>query len=172
MPHPHKSVHAAPRFILLGVLALAGLGLGGCATVTRGVHEALVVESEPSGASVKLSTGDVGTTPTSFRIRRRGALDVTISKEGYEVVHVHVATQIAGWGAAGMAGNVLVGGVIGVGVDAFSGGTLEHKPNPIRVNLVPLRPPEPTPAPPAPSPPPAGSPSLPPPSPSTHQPPP
>jgi hypothetical protein len=142
MLHPRNSVHSVPQLILLGVLSFAGLGLSGCATVTRGVHEALVVESEPS---VTLSTGDTGTTPTSFRVRRRGALDVTISKEGYEAVHVHVATQIAGWGAAGMAGNVLVGGVIGVGVDAFSGGTLEHKPNPIRVTLVSLRPPVPTP---------------------------
>jgi hypothetical protein len=117
-------------------LVMAAVSLSGCATITRGVHEALVVESEPSGATVTLSTGDTGTTPTSFRIRRRGALDVTIEKKGYEIVHVHVSTQIAGWGAAGMAGNVLVGGIIGVGVDAFSGGTLEHKPNPIKVNLV------------------------------------
>jgi hypothetical protein len=126
-------------FLLAAALSIAAAGLSGCATVTRGVHEALVVETDPSGANVKLSTGDMGTTPTSFRIRRRGALDVTISKQGYEVIHVHVSTQIAGWGAAGMAGNVLLGGVVGAGVDAFSGGTLEHKPNPIRVTLVPLK---------------------------------
>lgn len=137
MPNLTRSV--APSLLLVAP-ALLGLAFGGCATVTRGVHEALVVESEPSGARVQLSTGDIGTTPTSFRVRRRGALDVTISKEGFETLHVHVSTQIAGWGAAGMAGNVLVGGVIGVGVDAFSGGTLEHKPNPIRVTLVPLPP--------------------------------
>jgi hypothetical protein len=126
------------------------------------VHEALVVESQPAGATVTLSTGDIGTTPTSFKVRRRGALDVTISKPGYEVIHVHVSTQIAAWGAAGMAGNVLVGGIIGVGVDAFSGGTLEHKPNPINVVLVPLQPSAP-PQPSEPIPPPPTPPPLPPP---------
>jgi hypothetical protein len=110
----------------------------GCATVTRGVNEVLVVESEPSGAAVRLSNGMVGTTPTSFKIPRKGDLHVTIIKEGYEVVDVNVHTQVAGAGAAGMAGNVLVGGLIGVGIDSFSGGMLEHKPNPVKVTLVPL----------------------------------
>jgi hypothetical protein len=110
----------------------------GCATVTRGTKEVLVVESEPSGAAVRLSNGMVGTTPTSFKIPRKGKLDVTIIKQGYEPVEVFVNTQVAGAGAAGMAGNVLVGGIIGVGIDSFSGGMLEHKPNPIRVTLVPL----------------------------------
>jgi hypothetical protein len=34
-----------------------------------------------------------------------------------------------------MAGNVLVGGLIGVGVDAASGATKELKPNPLAVTL-------------------------------------
>jgi hypothetical protein len=128
------------RTLVLLSLAISSLGLNGCATITRGTHEALVIESEPSGAQVRLSTGFTGTTPTSFKIPRKGEVYVTISKEGFETVNVNVTTQVAGAGAAGMAGNVLVGGIIGVGVDAFSGGMLEHKPNPVKVNLVPLKP--------------------------------
>ena len=60
-------------------------------------------------------------------------------REGYETAHVNVTTQVAGAGAAGMAGNVLVGGIIGVGIDAYSGGMLEHKPNPVKVTLVPVK---------------------------------
>lgn len=38
-------------------------------------------------------------------------------------------------GTAGMIGNVVFGGVIGVGVDATSGATLDLYPNPVRVTL-------------------------------------
>jgi hypothetical protein len=34
---------------------------------------------------------------------------------------------------------VLVGGVIGMAVDASTGATLEHYPNPVMLTLVPLR---------------------------------
>jgi hypothetical protein len=46
-----------------------------------------------------------------------------------------VATRVAGAGAAGFAGNVLVGGLVGMGVDAATGSTLEHYPNPVSVIL-------------------------------------
>jgi len=124
------------RTVVLLALAISSVALSGCATITRGTHEALVIESEPSGAQVRLSNGFTGTTPTSFKISRKGDLTATISREGYETVYVNVTTQVAGAGAAGMAGNVLVGGIIGVGVDAFSGGMLEHKPNPVKVTMV------------------------------------
>ncbi len=50
-----------------------------------------------------------------------------------------VRTRIATAGAAGFAGNVLVGGVVGMAVDAATGATLEHYPNPVVLKLVPLR---------------------------------
>jgi hypothetical protein len=37
-------------------------------------------------------------------------------------------------------GNVIVGGVVGVGVDAVSGAALEHVPNPVTVVLRPIGP--------------------------------
>ena len=60
---------------------------------------------------------------------------MVFSKAGYITQEVSVRTQIAGSGAAGFAGNVVLGGVIGMGVDAASGATLEHCPNPIGVTL-------------------------------------
>jgi hypothetical protein len=36
-----------------------------------------------------------------------------------------------------MAGNVLAGGVIGIGVDAYTGAAFDHTPNPVSVSLVP-----------------------------------
>ncbi len=53
---------------------------------------------------------------------------------------MQVGTRIANAGAAGFAGNVLVGGIIGMGVDAASGATLEHHPNPVVAVLQPVAP--------------------------------
>ncbi|WP_246529545.1 hypothetical protein [Microvirga zambiensis] len=49
-----------------------------------------------------------------------------------------VQTRVAGSGAAGFAGNVLIGGLVGMGVDAATGATLEHFPNPVNASLAPL----------------------------------
>lgn len=115
---------------LLAAIAGVILTLSGCATVTRGTEEALVIESEPSGAQVKLSNGMTGTTPTSFKVKRKDNLIVTVSKQGYETASINVTSQVAGAGGAAMAGNVLVGGIIGAAVDASTGAMNELKPNP------------------------------------------
>ncbi len=120
----------------LSLFAIAiSLLFTGCSTVTRGTKDVLVVESEPSNANVLLSTGQVGKTPATFQLPRKGALTVTISKEGYETSIVNVVPKIAGAGGAGMAGNLLLGGVIGAAVDAGTGSMYDLKPNPVRVVL-------------------------------------
>jgi hypothetical protein len=122
------------------VYSLALLSLGACATVTRGTNEVYVIESNPPGAAVKLSNGlHCDNTPCSLKVRRKDEFVVTLSKEGYQSSTHNVATQVSGGGGAAMAGNVLVGGLIGVGVDAASGAMLEHKPNPLVVTLQPLQ---------------------------------
>jgi hypothetical protein len=73
-----------------------------------------------------------------LKVSRKDEFSVLISKDGFKPVEVEVKNRIAGEGAAGFAGNVLVGGVIGMGVDAATGATLEHYPNPIDVTLEPI----------------------------------
>jgi hypothetical protein len=48
-----------------------------------------------------------------------------------------VSRLIAGAGAAGVAGNVLVGGLIGIGVDMATGASQDLVPNPVNVKLEP-----------------------------------
>jgi hypothetical protein len=120
----------------LAVLAVAVCMLGGCATTIRGTTDVLVVESDPPGAAVNVSNGLTGSTPATFRLRRKGDYVVTISKDGYEPVTVNVLHKVGTAGSAGMAGNLLVGGLIGAAVDAGSGAMFDLVPNPVRVNLV------------------------------------
>jgi len=77
------------------------------------------------------------TTPCSVKVKRRGQLHVVVSKQGFEVVDTHVASSVDGAGAAGMAGNIIIGGLIGAAIDAGSGAMHSHKPNPLHVELVP-----------------------------------
>lgn len=112
--------------------------LCGCATITRGTRQTWSVETEPSGAAVKTSIGNsCEQTPCTFKLKRNKDFEVTISKAGFRTYHGQVSHDVASGGAAGMAGNVLVGGIIGVGVDAASGAMMQLKPNPLKVKLEP-----------------------------------
>ncbi len=117
-------------------LAVTALILPACATVTRGTSQDFKVESTPSGARVSTSTGfECDATPCSFRMPRKPGFTVTISKDGYVTQEIAVDSRIAGAGAAGMAGNLLIGGVIGGAVDATSGAMNDLTPNPLIVTL-------------------------------------
>ncbi|WP_020185554.1 PEGA domain-containing protein [Methylopila sp. 73B] len=126
------------RFVL--VIAAAA-SLAGCASITRGSTNQITVTTEPAGASVRTSMNHgCPTSPCTFTVGRKDEFIVTASKPGYRDAAMPVKTRIAGSGAAGFAGNVLVGGVIGMGVDAATGATLEHYPNPIVLALQPEAP--------------------------------
>jgi hypothetical protein len=73
-------------------------------------------------------------------VQRKDEFSVSFAKPGYQPQTVPVTTRLAGGGAAGFAGNVLVGGIVGMGVDAASGATLEHWPNPVVATLQPVAP--------------------------------
>jgi hypothetical protein len=120
------------------VVALAAL-CGGCATVTRGMNDQVQILSDPAGAEVRTSMGQTCVTPCTLQFGRKDEFTVTASMPGYHTSEMAVSTKIAGAGVAGFAGNVLIGGVIGMGVDAASGATLEHYPNPVMLKMVPLR---------------------------------
>ncbi|MDJ0911424.1 MAG: PEGA domain-containing protein [Woeseiaceae bacterium] len=119
-------------------IILAALLATGCASITRGTTELFVIETTPSNTKVTLSNGMYCTTPCSLKVPRRGDFVVTIERPGYETVRTTVESGIDGEGTAGMAGNVLFGGVIGAGIDASTGAMHSHQPNPLIVTLVPV----------------------------------
>lgn len=62
---------------------------------------------------------------------------MTVSKPGYVPQTVKVESKIGGTGGTAMAGNAILGGVIGLGVDAGTGAYNSLYPNPVSVHLVP-----------------------------------
>lgn len=141
------------------ILCVAAIcaALGGCASVSRGTSETISVATTPSGAEATVSGLDqpfVCTTPCAFTTARSADLTVSIVKEGYEPQVVPLTKEITTTGGAGFAGNLLLGGVIGMGVDAATGAAMDHKPNPVIVTLKPIPPPPLPPKPRRPKPPP------------------
>ncbi|KQQ14676.1 translation initiation factor 2 [Methylobacterium sp. Leaf123] len=118
--------------------ALVAVSLAACGSVTRGTSELIAFTSEPPGAAVATTTNRYcPTTPCSLDVPRSEEFDVTFTKPGFQPQTVPVRTKVAGTGAAGFAGNVLAGGLVGMGVDAYTGAAMDHTPNPVAVTLVP-----------------------------------
>ncbi len=134
------------RLVLAAAIVLPCVG---CASVTRGTTENISIATTPAGATAELSGLDIPTacvTPCVVVAKRNADITVTINKEGYEPQVVPLTKEIPGTGAAGFAGNLLLGGLVGMGVDAATGAAQDHKPNPVIVTLQPLAPHPPHPA--------------------------
>jgi len=118
--------------------APAALLLGGCATITKGTTQNVVVDTPGvTGATCTVTTAtgpQTVSTPGVFILAKSSAaLPVRCSKPGYQ----------DGGGVLGStfeamtAGNLIVGGVIGIGVDAISG-AMNKYPDQISVPMIPL----------------------------------
>ena len=123
-----------------GILAAlaATLAVAGCASVVRGTTDKVSINSDPPDATIRTSLGhSYPTSPCTVEVSRKESFTAFAEKDGYKPGSIYIDTKIGGKGAAGLAGNILVGGVIGVGVDAMTGATLDHFPNPALITLVP-----------------------------------
>ena len=121
---------------LCGVV-VASLLLPACATVTRGTSQKYTIVSQPSGAEVKLSSGQTCITPCELKLKRRPGFTATVNKKGYKPSEVTVESKLAGGGAVAGAGNLLAGGLIGGIVDGSNGSMNNLTPNPLKVTLLP-----------------------------------
>ncbi|KZL21473.1 hypothetical protein PsAD2_00768 [Pseudovibrio axinellae] len=121
-------------YFVVGVVA-SSLFLQGCGTVVRGTSEDIKINVEPKHAKITSTSAHSCVGPCVINVSRKKEFTLTASAPGYQTQVVDVETRVSGKGAAGMAGNILVGGIVGVGVDAVSGATLDHYPNPVTFNL-------------------------------------
>lgn len=124
--------------VAAAVLAVASLSA--CATITRGSKQKFEITSEPSAAQVVTTLGDKCVTPCKLKLKRKEAFTATFTKDGFETQQVNVRSKFSGGGAAAGAGNILIGGFIGAGVDASSGALNNLEPNPLKVVLKPVAP--------------------------------
>jgi len=113
-------------------------GLSGCATITEGKTDNLKVTSVPvDGAKCTLTNG-VGTwyltTPGNVEVHKsKTDLNVDCTHDGYQNAHQVMVSHFEGM----TAGNIILGGVIGIGVDAASG-AMNHYDKSIEVQMTPV----------------------------------
>jgi hypothetical protein len=107
------------------------VAVSGCGSITRGTTENVTITSSPSDASISTSIGKYcPRSPCTIEVNRRTEFTAYAEKDGYKKGSIEIKTKVVGAGAAGFAGNVLIGGVIGMGVDAATGAALDPLPQP------------------------------------------
>ena len=129
--------------IKLITAVVASISLSACATVTKGSNDTVKMTSIPSDASVvfedtaqKLQPARCQT-PCEIELNRKRTYKATVSKAGHEEFVVMMEPKLSASGGTAMAGNLLIGGIIGAGVDAATGASKDLTPNNLEVTLAP-----------------------------------
>ena len=125
------------RVLFLVVLSLC---VAGCATIVKGTTQAVALDTPGAqGAACELSSPAIGTrtvtTPTTIELEKsQHNVSVICRKPCYQ----DGAGVIASYTEGMTAGNVLVGGVIGLGVDAATGAMNKYADR-TSVTMIPIQ---------------------------------
>ena len=105
------------------------LSLTGCATIVKGNDQNLAITTDPEGASCSVQRkgmyiATVNPTPGSFRVdKSSAALDLKCTKQGYLNTETQIDSSFQGW----FLGNLILGGIVGIVVDASSGAMNQYQ---------------------------------------------
>jgi hypothetical protein len=108
--------------------------LTSCATILNGTTQKVPIASAPNGANVSVDGYYMGETPLIVEVTRKHDHVISLSKEGYRAQQVQLHHVVSG----AVAGNLIAGGLIGWGVDAYSGGQYRMCPETVSVELEPI----------------------------------
>lgn len=96
----------------------------GCGTIIHGTTQQVGVSSSPSGADVVVDGVDQGSTPVTVDLSRKDKHTIKLSLNGYQPHEMIINRKVSGW----VWGNILFGGLIGLAVDAGTGGMYKLSP--------------------------------------------
>lgn len=114
--------------VVIGVAAIATVG---CASIMHGTTQKVGISSSPTGATVTIDNKSYGSTPLFADLNRGEVHIVTIEMAGYAKSQLTLTKSLSGW----VWGNILFGGLIGLGVDAISGGLYNLSPEQLNAEL-------------------------------------
>ena len=114
----------------LGVVALAAFVVG-CGTIMHGKTQGIAISSTPSGALITVDNQSHGETPTVFKLDRKMTHIVKVELDGYQPFEATITRSVSGWAW----GNIVFGGLIGLAVDAISGGLYKLSPEQLQATL-------------------------------------
>src|ERR1700733_7161089 len=118
----------------------AGVAVSGCATIVEDTRQSVSVTTPPAeGASCKMQNSEGTwylTSPASIAVHRtKTDLVISCRKAGYQDASAVVSPHFNG----ATLGNVIAGGVVGIGIDAATGANFDY-PEDIAVPMIPLGP--------------------------------
>lgn len=122
-----KFVKTAHTFLLGSAL----ISLTGCCTIMHGTRQSIGIASNPSHASIWVDSNYVGQTPLIVEMSRKNNHFVRIELEGYQPYEATFSRQMSEW----VFGNIVFGGIIGLAVDAISGGLYKLTPDQVQAEL-------------------------------------
>lgn len=120
-----KLIKTTTLFLLLSSMLVS------CATIMHGTHQSIGISSNPTNASLWLDRNYVGNTPLIIEMSRKDNHLLRIELEGYQPYEVTFTKEVSGW----VFGNIVFGGVIGLAVDAISGGLYRLTPDQIQAEM-------------------------------------
>jgi len=97
----------------------------------HGTTQQIGVSSSPSGAKVTVNGQQKGKTPVILDLKRGENHVLKIELDGYLPYETTLTKKVSGW----VWGNVVAGGLIGLAVDAISGGLYNLTPEQVQANL-------------------------------------
>ncbi len=110
---------------------LSGTMLAGCATIINQTTQSIGISSNPTGASVTVDSTPQGQTPVVAHLSRKDNHIVKLKLDGYEPFETTLTRRVSGW----VWGNLAFGGLIGLAIDAISGGLYKLTPDQIAAEL-------------------------------------
>ena len=106
--------------------------LPSCASIMLGTTQDIGISSSPSRAKVTINGVPKGLTPVSINLKRKKKHMISLELSGYEPYEMVLTKSVSGW----VWGNIIFVGIIGLVVDAASGGLYVLEPKNIRANLI------------------------------------
>ena len=119
------------RSIILLKAVFVLLVIAGCATIMHGTGQDIGISSKPTGAQVFVDNQPKGTTPVAVDMKRKDKHIVRIEMEGYQPYEITIIRKTSGW----VWGNIVFGGLIGLAVDAITGGLYKLNPEQVMGEL-------------------------------------
>jgi PEGA domain len=117
--------------LFVSTAVLSALTLASCATIIHGTGQEVGISSTPTGAAVWIDNAEKGDTPLVTKLSRKDNHVVKIQLAGYQPFEATLTRGVSGW----VWGNVAFGGLIGLAVDAISGGIYKLTPEQISGTL-------------------------------------
>ncbi len=119
------------RFRSFALTLLSLTSLTSCATIMHGTRQSIGIASNPSNASVWVDRAYMGDTPIIVSMSRKDNHFVRIELDGYLPYEATFSRQMSGW----VLGNFVFGGVIGLAVDAITGGIYRLTPDQVQAEM-------------------------------------